>query len=404
MQGFFGKPVDNLYAEPLIARWIRNHVPDWKEAVVVSKNPSGTKRVTSLADALKLNFAIVATDRRRSPMNDSVIIDASGIFGSAAEETEDGVGIPREGEVAAQIYRSPLLEEPISPRREDHRARNQEQANPIPPSPLAHRHLDRLPGSSPLAQSMRAESESPPTSRTRRQRSMTAPVSRRTPDPDESVEEYTDERAREVITSRLIQGHVVDDDFPSPVLSTVSGSVATLPGDQIGPPHYEDRDHMMSSFMSTVSSHAQDHTFGGTYDTGATSDEDEEEGFKHPEVEQTITLIGNVRNRTVFIIDDMIDTSGSWIAAAETVVKRGDAKKVYCIATHGIFSDESLDDMEACQCIDYIMVSNTFPIAPEKVQAKKKLVVLDLSSLLAEAIRRNHYGESLSSLYHHFQD
>src|ERR1700712_4990064 len=65
MQGFFKCPVDNLVAEPLIARWIKHNVPDWQNAVVVSKNPGGTKRVTSLADALKLSFGIVTTDRRR---------------------------------------------------------------------------------------------------------------------------------------------------------------------------------------------------------------------------------------------------------------------------------------------------------------------------------------------------
>src|SRR5690606_30512122 len=65
MQGFFKCPVDNLHAEPLIARWIRQHVPNWREGVVVSKNAGGTKRVTSLADALKLNFGIVTTDKKR---------------------------------------------------------------------------------------------------------------------------------------------------------------------------------------------------------------------------------------------------------------------------------------------------------------------------------------------------
>ena len=62
MQGFFKCPVDNLIAEPLLARWIRHNIQNWKEAVVVSKNPGGTKRVTSLADALKLSFGIVTTD------------------------------------------------------------------------------------------------------------------------------------------------------------------------------------------------------------------------------------------------------------------------------------------------------------------------------------------------------
>ena len=67
MQGFFKSPVDNLVAEPLISHWIRHYVPDWKNGVVVSKNPGGTKRVTSLADALKLSFGIVTTNCRRLP-------------------------------------------------------------------------------------------------------------------------------------------------------------------------------------------------------------------------------------------------------------------------------------------------------------------------------------------------
>jgi ribose-phosphate pyrophosphokinase len=65
MQGFFECPVDNLPAEPLLARWIKHNVPDWKDGVVVSKNPGGTKRATSLADRLKLNFGIVTTESRR---------------------------------------------------------------------------------------------------------------------------------------------------------------------------------------------------------------------------------------------------------------------------------------------------------------------------------------------------
>ena len=68
-----------------------------------------------------------------------------------------------------------------------------------------------------------------------------------------------------------------------------------------------------SSFFTT-----EPHALGGTHDAAASSDE-EEEGFNDPGLEQMITLVGDVKNRTVFIIDDMIDKAGSWIAAAETV-------------------------------------------------------------------------------------
>jgi len=162
---------------------------------------------------------------------------------------------------------------------------------------------------------------------------------------------------------------------------------------------------MNSSFMSTISAFPSEHghALGGTGDAGASSDE-EEEHFKNPELEHTVTLVGNVRDRIVFIMDDMIDKAGSWIAAAETVVKRGGAKKVYVIATHGLFGDDSLEQLEECECIDHIVVTNSFPIAPDKIKASKKLVVLDLSNLLSEAIRRNHYGESISQLFMHYRD
>ena len=73
-------------------------------------------------------------------------------------------------------------------------------------------------------------------------------------------------------------------------------------------------------------------------------------------------------------------------------MKRGGAKRVYCIATHGLLGGESLEDMEDCDCIDHIVITNSFPITPHRLKESKKLVVIDLSNLLAEAIRRTHHG------------
>jgi ribose-phosphate pyrophosphokinase len=212
---------------------------------------------------------------------------------------------------------------------------------------------------------------------------MTVPI-------EEDIEtEYTDERARDITHGRLVQGHVVPDDYPESVMST---SIILE----------RDDDPMEASRASSFFNH-EAHPLGGTGDAAATSDE-EEENFTNPGVEQMITLVGDVKGRTVFIIDDMIDKAGSWIAAAETVVKRGGAKKVYCIATHGLFGGDALEDLQQCDCIDTILVTNSFPIPVEKSREAKKLVVLDLSNLLAEAIRRNHYGESISALYSHSSD
>lgn len=157
---------------------------------------------------------------------------------------------------------------------------------------------------------------------------------------------------------------------------------------------------MQSSFISTTSSR-RDTGLGGS-DPEQSSEEEEEEGFKNPELETTVTLVGNVKGCPVFIVDDMIDKPGSWIAAAETAVKRGGATKVYCMATHGLFGDDCLAQLEQCRCIDGIIVTNTFPIVQHKAAQAKKLVVIPVENLLAEAIRRNHHGESISQLFMHY--
>ncbi len=175
--------------------------------------------------------------------------------------------------------------------------------------------------------------------------------------------------------------------FATPAVRTRAGSVGE-----------HSPDHMTASFMSTTSSFRPEQALGGTVDAGATSDE-EDDGLKNPELETMVTLVGNVRDRPVFIVDDMIDKSASWIAAAETVVKKGGATEVYCMATHGLFGGNCLAEMQECDCIDRIVVTNTFPIPPQ--HGASKLVVLDVAALLAEAMRRRHHGESMSLLYPH---
>jgi len=198
----------------------------------------------------------------------------------------------------------------------------------------------------------------------------------------------------------LIHGHIVDDDAPSPLSPS---SVHTINGRK-GSDDEHAGEHMMSSFYSMASSvrNTAEHALGlgGSGDAIASSD-DEEDGLR-AEFESTVTLVGNVKGRPVIILDDMIDKCGSWIAAAETVVKRGGATAVYCVATHGLFGGDCLEEMEECDCIDGIVVTNAFPIPLEKMQSASKLVVLDVSYLLSEAIRRNHHGESINQLYQHY--
>ena len=134
--------------------------------------------------------------------------------------------------------------------------------------------------------------------------------------PDGSADgeaDYDDHKASEVTQGRLVQGRIVEDDYPSPDRSVVDGSVEDDPMTM---------SHASSFFVPEPQS------LGGSGDAAASSDE-EDNAFEDPGAEHLITLVGNVKNRTVFIVDDMIDKAGSWIAAAETVVKKGGAKRVY---------------------------------------------------------------------------
>ncbi|KFH42095.1 Ribose-phosphate pyrophosphokinase-like protein [Hapsidospora chrysogenum ATCC 11550] len=365
MQGFFKCPVDNLHAEPIIAKWIRRNVPNWREAVVVSKNAGGTKRVTSLADALKLNFGMVTTDRKRG------------------NNTMTGSMMMHHLHAGCQ----PALETSAQGSNMDKKQTDTHQAN----------NADRTPVRNPrvLADSQGSPQQIPIRSGTR----SSGTEDQVTPPPqspelsasaDTGDSEFDDRRAREVTHGRLVHGHIVEEDYDSPPpRSTAANSV------------HEDDPMTMSHHSSLFVPEPQ--SLGGSGEAGPSSD-DEDNAFENPKVEHMITLVGDVKNRTVFIVDDMIDKPGSWIAAAETVVKRGHAKKVYCIATHGVFGGDCLEQLQACECIDTVVVTNSFPINAERARNISKLVILDLSFMLAEAIRRNHFGESLSPLFQHFGD
>ncbi|RAL58933.1 hypothetical protein DID88_009224 [Monilinia fructigena] len=394
MQGFFKCPVDNLHAEPLIARWIRRNVAEWRESVCVSKNAGGTKRVTSLADALKLNFGMVTTDKRRTPASMSMSMIINRLEDSTGDDLDSDLNklqmsaFPAVKEETAEEAKtngaevdptSTTVSNNGSPPRQ---TRARQNSHPSPqrasnlPSAIRSGHRNSVGTPSPLT---RAHTTPPPRS---------APV-------DEAIDaQYTDERAREVTHGRLVQGHIVSDDYPSPTQSAMSSSLILE----------RPEDDPMSISMASLIFNPEPHALGGTADAAGDASDEEEEGFKDPGLEQMITLVGDVRDRTVFIVDDMIDKAGSWIAAAETVVKRGGATKVYCIATHGLFGGDALKELQNCDCIDVIVVTNSFPIPHEKAKEAKKLQILDLSKLLSEAIRRNHYGESISALFTHSSD
>ncbi|KAI8825879.1 phosphoribosyltransferase-like protein, partial [Fimicolochytrium jonesii] len=114
--------------------------------------------------------------------------------------------------------------------------------------------------------------------------------------------------------------------------------------------------------------------------------------------ENRLTLVGDVNGRDCFVLDDIIDGTHSFLDAAEHL-KRCKASTVRIIATHGILSGNAMQEIDDCEAVDEVIVTNTYPLA-SKQKASKKLRVIDISGVLAEAIRRNHNGESISYLFH----
>jgi len=77
IQGFFDLPVDNLYAEPAFAQYIERSIPDYKSAVIVSPDAGGAKRVTSLADRLNVDFALIHKERKKANEVASMVLVGS---------------------------------------------------------------------------------------------------------------------------------------------------------------------------------------------------------------------------------------------------------------------------------------------------------------------------------------
>ncbi len=112
-----------------------------------------------------------------------------------------------------------------------------------------------------------------------------------------------------------------------------------------------------------------------------------------PNVTQLMNIIGDVEGREAIILDDMIDTAGTLIQAAEAVCKQG-ASSVTAAATHAVLSGKAKERIKE-SCLEEVVVTNTIPHPPDG----GKLTVLSVAGLLGEGIRRTHENSSVSSLF-----
>ena len=115
---------------------------------------------------------------------------------------------------------------------------------------------------------------------------------------------------------------------------------------------------------------------------------------RHNQSEIT-ALIGDVTGKDCIINDDMIDTGGSLVAAADTLIARG-ANRVFACATHGLFSGPAYDRIENSK-IEEVVVTNAVPVPLERQTGKIK--VLSIAPLVARTIECVYTNESVSKLF-----
>jgi ribose-phosphate pyrophosphokinase len=113
-------------------------------------------------------------------------------------------------------------------------------------------------------------------------------------------------------------------------------------------------------------------------------------------VSEVMHVIGEIEGRNCVIMDDMIDTAGTLVKAAEVLKERG-AKRVYAYCTHPVFSGPAIDRLKNSR-IDEVVITNTIPLS-DSAKAAKNIRQLSVAFLFAETIRRISDGESVTSLF-----
>jgi len=115
-----------------------------------------------------------------------------------------------------------------------------------------------------------------------------------------------------------------------------------------------------------------------------------------PNEAEVMNIIGDIEGKCTLIVDDMVDTAGTLCSAAEALSKRG-AKSVSACCTHAVFSGKAVERIQN-SCLEEMIITDTVPLIAEG-QKLKKIKVLSIAELFAEAIKRIHKNDSVSSLF-----
>ena len=111
---------------------------------------------------------------------------------------------------------------------------------------------------------------------------------------------------------------------------------------------------------------------------------------------EVMHIIGEVEGRRCLILDDMIDTAGTLVNASNALMKAG-AKSVAACATHAVLSGPAVQRIKESS-LSEVVITNSIPLSDE-ARATDKFKVVSVARLLAEAIRRIHHSDSVSSLF-----
>lgn len=114
-------------------------------------------------------------------------------------------------------------------------------------------------------------------------------------------------------------------------------------------------------------------------------------------VSEAMNVIGEVKNKTAIILDDMVDTAGTLTQAAAVLKARG-ANKIHACCTHPVLSGPALDRIGESP-LDSLVVTNTIPLSEKAKQCPRSIVALSVAELLGETIKRIHESHSVSTLF-----
>jgi ribose-phosphate pyrophosphokinase len=112
---------------------------------------------------------------------------------------------------------------------------------------------------------------------------------------------------------------------------------------------------------------------------------------------QAVHIIGDVKDKNVIMVDDMITTAGTMTEAVK-ILRASGARDIYMSATHAVFAPPALERLADCP-FTRLAVTDTIPIGNRADRIRDRLVVLSVAELLGEAIHRIHHNESISAMF-----